>query len=342
MKRANLNALDTAVEDNHIYALVKCSERLSLSVFDKDLNFVDEIWSVEGQKGFILKIDKDGALLGVEDRLYLVEDGESEVVLTAGVPGNVFWHLTEVGGKLFVVHEYGEPPTAIYVSRDLKNWERAVTNLDIDRHSRHFHYVAWDPYRKWLIATLGDGCLTRVAVSEDLGSSWKPLYRGPWQFVPILTRARVSRDKLVFGMDSGIARGGVGVYDFSNNQWSFIFLKWYDREIRFAQMCDLKLLDNSFYIAGLGTPQAVVVSKDLRTWHPAHIESFYKQFNMHITISNGTGFVVCSTGKTLLLLTKDELEDLMQTTDPIIVNYRSYIERLIGLGFSLKHRLITR
>jgi len=117
-------------------------------------------------------------LLGIGDRLYLVEDCEAQVVLTASILGNLFWHLTEVDGKLFVVHEYDEAPTAIYVSSDLRNWERAVTNLDIDRHSRHLHYVAYDPHRKWLIATLGDGCPTRTAIFEDLGSSWKPLYRG--------------------------------------------------------------------------------------------------------------------------------------------------------------------
>jgi len=337
MKRTNLNVLDTAVVNDYIYALVKRNERLSLLSLDKDLRVVDEAWSTEGRVGFILRMNRSKALVSVDNKLYLVEDGKAETVLTIDTSENTFWHLTEVNGKLFMVHEYGRPPTSIYASNDLKNWEKIATNLDIDKSSKHFHDIAYDPYRKWLIITLGDGCLTRVAISEDLGSSWRPLYRGPWQFVPIL----VLRDKLVFGMDSGIARGGVGVYNPSNNQWSFIFLKWYGREIRFAQMCDLKLLDNSFYIAGLGAPQAVVVSRDLRTWHPVHIEGFYKQFNMHVTISNGKGFVACSTGKSLLLLTKDEIEDLMQTTDPIIVNYRSYIERLIGLGFSLKRRLVT-
>jgi len=55
MKSANLNALDTAVVDDHIYALLKCGEKLSLSVFDKDLNFVDEIWDAEGQKASFSK-----------------------------------------------------------------------------------------------------------------------------------------------------------------------------------------------------------------------------------------------------------------------------------------------
>ena len=336
MKSADLNALDTAVVDDHIYALVKCGERLSLSVFDKDLNFVDEIWSVEGQKGFILKIDKDRALLGIDDRLYLVEDGEAEAVLTASVLGNLFWHLTEVDGKLFVVHEYGEAPTAIYVSSDLRNWERAGTNLDIDRHSRHFHYVAYDPYRKWLIATLGDGCLTRATISEDLGSSWKPLYRGPWQFVPTL----VLREKLAFGMDSGIARGGIGVYDVDKHRWSFIFLKWRGKDVKFAQMCDLKLLNNCLYIAGLGTPQAIVVSLDMKTWYLAYVEGFDERFNMHVSMSEGKDFVACSTGKSLLLLTKDELKILPQISDPVIVNYRACIERMRGLGFNLKHMLL--
>jgi len=73
--------------------------------------------------------------------------------------------------------------------------------------------------RKWLISTLDDKCLTRVAFSEDLGSSRRPFYRGPWQFVSIA----VLENKIAFGMDSGLAKGGIGIYHPDEDKWEFIF-----------------------------------------------------------------------------------------------------------------------
>jgi hypothetical protein len=291
--------------------------------------------SMKGHTGFILKIEGSKALVSVDDKLCLVKNGEAKVMLTTGRQGNTFWHLAETKGRVFI-HEYGRPPTNIFVSNDLKNWERIITNLDIDKSSKHFHNIAYDPYRKWLISTLGDGCLIRVVVSEDLGSSWRPLYEGPWQFIPIV----VLKDKLVFGMDSGIAKGGLGIFDPIGHKWSFTFLKWRDKDIKFVQMCDLKLLNNGLYIAGLGAPQAFVASEDIKTWYLIHAEWIDEErFNMHMSVSEGGEFIVCSTGKSLLLLTKDELDGLRLTNKPVMVNYGAYIEGLIGLGFYLKHKL---
>ena len=185
MRNVPLSALSIAVADGRIYALVKEGERLALKILDKEPKIIDEVVSVEGRRGFILGIGEGIALVSVDDKLLLIRDNEAEVVLTASKPGNTFWHSTEAKGYAFI-HEYGEPPTSIFASRNLEDWETVTTNLDIDRSSKHFHYIAYDPYREWLVATLGDGCLTRVAVSEDLGSTWKPLYKGPWQFTPIV------------------------------------------------------------------------------------------------------------------------------------------------------------
>jgi hypothetical protein len=46
------------------------------------------------------------------------------------------------------VHEYGEPPTGIYVSDDLEDFKLLVSNRDIDPFSRHFHYIAFDEERR--------------------------------------------------------------------------------------------------------------------------------------------------------------------------------------------------
>ena len=339
MKKSSLNALSSAVVGDYIYALIKENKRgeeITLSVLNKSLEVVKIIWSVKGNRGFILKLEEDKALISLDDKLYLVKGGEAEVVLVASNPRNIFWHLAEAEGKVFV-HEYGLPPTAIYTSKDFERWEKIITNLDIDKRSKHFHYIAFDPYRKWLITTLGDGCLTRVVVSEDLGSSWRSLYKGAWQFIPIM----VLKNKIFFGMDSGIAKGGLGIYNPGGNRWRFIFLRWKDGNVEIAQFCDLKFLDKGLWVASLGTPQAMIVSKDLRLWYPLFVESFDKKFNHNMLLSVGEGILACSTGKALLVLNEDEIENAF-SSKPIIVEYKAYWDKLIGYGFSVKHSILAK
>jgi hypothetical protein len=336
VKRAPLNALSTVVVGDHVYALLRRGERLHLSVLNTDLEVVKTVWSSRGGIGFILKVERDRALVSLDDKLYLVKGGEAEAVLTANNPGNVFWHLAEAGGRVFV-HEYGQPPCAIYSSKDLEEWEKVVVNLDIDKLSKHFHDIAFDPYRKRLIFTLGDGCLTRVAISEDLSSSWRPLYRGPWQFVPIM----VLKDKIVFGMDSGIAKGGLGIYYPDEDKWRFIFLTWKDKNVRHAQFCDLKLLDKDLWVASLGTPYAILASKDLRFWYPLFIEGFDEGFNYNMLLSIGEGMIACSTGKLLLILKDEDIEGAL-TLNPIMVEYKAYWDKLIGYGFLIKHSILDK
>jgi hypothetical protein len=333
MKRAFLNALSTAVIGDHIYALLR-EKRLFLSVLNTDLKVVKSIWSSRGGIGFILKVEGDRALVSIDNKLYLVKGGEAEAVLVASNRRNVFWHSAEARERVFV-HEYGQPPTAIYLSKDLERWEKIVTNLDIDKRSKHFHNIAFDPYRKWLITTLGDKCLTRIAVSEDLGSSWRPFYRGPWQFLPIV----VLKDRIVFGMDSGIAKGGLGIYYPDEDRLEFIFLRWKDESVKHAQFCDLKLLDKDLWIASLGAPQAIVASKDLKLWYPLFVESFDEEFNHNMLLSIGKGMISCSTGETLLVFDQGEIEDAF-ALKPVIVEYKAYWDKLIGYGFSIKHILI--
>jgi hypothetical protein len=333
VKKASLNALSAAVIGDHVYVLLREGERLLLSVLNIDLEFVKIVWGAKGNSGFILKVEKGYILISLDDKLYLVKGDEAKVTLMASNPRNMFWHLTEGEGKVFI-HEYGLPPTAIYSSKDLERWEKVATNLDIDKRSKHFHNITFDPYRKWLISTLGDGCLIRVAVSEDLGSSWRPLYRGPWQFVPIV----VLKDIIVFGMDSGIAKGGLSIYYPDEDKWRFIFLRWKDENVKHAQFCDLKLLAKGFWVASLGRPQAVLGSKDLKSWHSLLVESFEEGFNHNMLLSVSKDVVACSTGKTLLVLDDEDVENAL-ISKPVMVEYRAYWDRLLGYGFSIKHNI---
>jgi len=267
MKFIHVNALSVAFQGGIILALIKKGNKLILREYDIELTPLKDLKEFGGEKGFILHADNRDLLLSIDNRLVLANEHGAEDVLVTQNPNNFFWHATSIDDEVFV-QEYGESPTAIYLSRNLIDWRKLTTNVKIDKRSRHFHCIAYDPYRDQLIVTLGDGNLVRVAFSDDQGATWRPLYIGPWQFVPI----GPLRDMMVFGMDSGIVKGGVGAYHFPDGHWKFIFLKWLTSEVRVAQMCDLKQLDNSIYVAALGTPQAIVASKDLTTWHPLYVE----------------------------------------------------------------------
>ena len=103
-------------------------------------------------------------LVSSDDFLYLVSEAEDKLLLKASRSGNWFWHACE-GDRRLYVQEYGAPPTGIYVSEDMESFRRVVTNIDLDPRCRHFHYVAFDERRNALVATLGDGNLTRVVMS---------------------------------------------------------------------------------------------------------------------------------------------------------------------------------
>lgn len=335
MKILSLNALSVNVINDEPIALTMRNGSLTLSYLDIDLGKVIDLARFNGSIGFILGIG-DRYLVSVDNNLYLMEEHKGKLVLKASNPKNFFWHAIKAEGRIFV-HEYGEAPTGIYVSEDLEDWKRLITNMEIDRSSKHFHSIAYDAYRRWLITTLGDGCLTRAAYSEDLGNTWKPLYKGPWQFVPI----EVLEDRIVFGMDSGIVRGGVGIYYPGEGRWDFIFLRWYDANVGFAQISELKLLDNGIWMAALGAPQAFLVSKDLKTWCVAHIEGFDPNFNYHVSIAEGKDIVIGSTGENLIIFDKKELTDLARNCTIAMASYKpTLIERLKGYGFSIKRMFI--
>jgi hypothetical protein len=323
--------LSVVLENNVIYCLLRKEGNITLASVDPELKIIKEKTKFEGKKGFILGVYQNGLLISVDDKLIHIENNEWKVVLKASRSTNVFWHACKVGGTIFI-QEYGETPTGIYASQDFRNWERLVTNEKVDKSSKHFHYITYDPYRKWLIATLGDKNLTRVIVSKDLGKSWKPLYKGPWQFVPVVCL----RDKLVFGMDSYIVRGGIGICNPENESWSFIFLKWRNKRSRFAQICDLKLLDNGLWVATFGTPQAILISKDLRAWYLVHVEGYSTQFNHYMNVSEGKGTLVCSTGESLVVFRKNELESLMLKTEPVMTSYSVHFPHLVNLKHKLK------
>jgi hypothetical protein len=324
--------LSVFVKADYLYTLVKDNIDISLQVMNQNLEIIKTITSFQGSKGFILGAKYNGFLVDIDDTLVLVNDVSKKIVLKANCYHNFFWHSTTIG-DLTYVQEYGQPPTSIYVSKDLENWNKLVTNPQVDIHSKHFHHIAYDPYRNWLITLLGDGCMTRVAYSKDMGQTWMPLYMGAWQFTCVFPL----KDKIVFGFDSGIVRGGIGVYNPQSDCWDFTFLKWYKKEIKQAQLTGLTLVNN-LWIAALGTPQVILASKDLSNWYILHEGGFDEQFNFNVMTAEGKDFIVCCTGKSFVMFKNNELSGSL-LPQPVLLKYNAYIERLKGLGFILKRKL---
>jgi hypothetical protein len=287
---------------------------------------VETLTKLPGSRCLIIGGSSEGLLVSSGENLYLVSGNEAKPVLRAR-PGNWFWHAVEGDGKIFV-HEYGESPTGIYVTEDLRSFEEVSTNIDVDPLSRHFHYLAFDDNSKLLIATLGDGNVVRVAVSRDYGYSWKPLYKGPWQFVPIL----FDSDKWILGFDSGIARGGVGVYNAKHGEWSFSFLK--NVNYHYAQFASL-IKFGSYYVGCLGLPTAITVSTDLRYWHSLFIDGSITKYNHLVSAELLGERIIVATGRKLLIFNNNDVEQALREK-PFLVPYKAYLDKVKGLAFTIK------
>jgi hypothetical protein len=269
---------------------------------------------------------RDNLLVSAGNTLYIMSNNGAKPVLRAR-HGNWFWHAIEACDKVFV-QEYGESPTGIYVSEDLESFKLLVTNKDIDPLSRHFHYTAFDERRNILIATLGDGNIVRVATSTDCGYSWRPLYKGPWQFVPVL----IEGDRWVFGFDSGIVRGGVAIYKCSKDEWMFIFLK--ADGYRYAQFTSI-IRFGEYYIGCLGYPTAILVSKDLHHWYPLFIDATSSEYNQSVDATVWRDKIVGVTGKELLVFDSRDVEEAFRRK-PFLTPYKAYLNKVKGALYVLK------
>jgi len=275
-----------------------------------------------GLKSACLARFQDLHLISIDNTLCASRDLMEWKTVLSLKPGNFIWHICETQKEL-IAQEYGEPPTYLYRSQNGLEWEKILDNNQVDRTSKHWHSVAYDKNQDHIYATLGDGNITKVITLKN-NFSWKPLYTGPWQFVPIV----VLDDKAVFGMDSNLVHGGMGIYR-RDAGWEFTFLRWNDENIKRGQVCDLKLLSNGIWVAALGSPSAVLVSKDLRRWVVAEISEINHDFNHFMNISEGDGFVAVSTSKGLILFEKDEISNLA-LREPFVAPYKAYKERLMG------------
>jgi len=144
------------------------------------------------------------------------------------------------------------------------------------------------------------------------------------------------RDYVVFGFGSGIAKGGLGVYN-PEEEWSFVFLKWRGSGVRHAQFAEMKIF-KGVWVGALGAPQAFVASDGLGEWRLLHLEGLRQDFNHSMGLAAGENFVAVSTGERLIIFDEDDIWKALQG-EPILVRYRGYIDRIRGLVFTLKRDL---
>jgi hypothetical protein len=152
----------------------------------------------------------------------------------------------------------------------------------------------------------------------------------------------VLRDRILFGFDSGIARGGLGIFNPESEGRSFIFLKWVNDNVKYCQMNELKLLSNGIWVSTLGTPQAVVVSRNLNKWFPLHIEGFEARYNYNMYVVEVGGCIACCTGNNIVVFSKDDVKEALDR-EPVVVEYRDCMDRVEDLAYKLKRvRLFLR
>jgi len=210
----------------------------------------------------------------------------------------------------------------------MESFRRVVTNIDLDPLSRHFHYVAFDERRNALVATLGDGNLTRVVMSPDYGRSWRVVYRGPWQFVPVL----IEEDRWLFGFDSGIAKGGVALYYPDNGKWEFVFLR--PKSHPRAQFAEFKKL-RDLYVGVLGYPGSVIVSRSIDAWHALYRSDVSDRYEFYVSVDALGDIIYAVISGRLMTFNYNQVQQTF-IEDPMLVRYGAHMDKLRGLTFVLK------
>ncbi len=329
-------ALTACFAHNRIYYIAKDYFNSLLALVEINLEDKTEtvISKFKGVNSFLLNIFGSKFFIGIDNKLVMSDDLSTWKTVIETKMENFFWHMT-TSDDAFYIQDYGLPPSKIYFAKNGVDWSTLILAQDIDKQAKHFHGIIYDIYRKMLIATLGDGNLVRIAISRgNLGRTWRPLYEGTWQAVPIV----ILKDRVVFGLDSGVSKGGVLIWHPKQNKWTINHSKWVDKKIR-ASMCDLKQLSNGLWVAALGTPQAIIASTNLKTWHSIYIEGFDESFfNFNMSISEGQDSVAFTTGNKLLLFRKDALKEIISASPPVMKTYWSTTETMVNIGHVIKKK----
>lgn len=345
--KVSLNILSAMVSNkNEAFCLAKGGNSISLlklKPYVSDGHDVDKICEFKGKKGFILYIKNEQILISIDDKLILIKDSDPKVVLRAEKPSNYFLHAVEAFGNVFI-HEYGEPPTWVYKSINFKSWWKVISNIEIDRFSRHFHCINYDPFREMLIATLGDGCRTKIAISHDC-ELWNIANAGLWQVLPI----HVSKEFIAFGLDDPVS-SGILLWNFKLNKFQTLHLKWnryvsahsrsFMRRLLLKKYCpafmtDIKELNNGVWVAAFSIPQVVIASSDLINWYSL-IEVSWKENFCWSNISEGRDYLLACVGNKLFIIRKNEISDTMKRGNIVAKKCKAVRENVMALIYRLR------
>jgi hypothetical protein len=301
-----------------------------------------ELTEFSSGKNLLLHVSSGCTFLGLDNKLLLSHDLRKwRTVLTAN-SSNTFWHMAEAADGTLFVHEYGfGEGSGIYRSADGgETWKQVVECHKLDKRALHFHSVAYDGFRGLLIATLGDRNILKIAVSKDYGDTWKPLYNGAWQCLPIV----ILKERIIFGMDSGISRGFL-VWHPSDDLWETIHLKYVKKPETsdLLQIADLRALTNGLWIMSTGGG-SLLCSKDLKEWQIMHLGVRSPDVRIapphlfgHMLSNEINGMVVAAMGNFVMII---DSKDIGISSVGVVQHYAFY-SRLKGLGYTAKRRILS-
>lgn len=275
--------------------------------------------------------------LGLNNKLMISQNLKTwKTVLKAENGHNIFWHMTRTKDGEFFAHEYGAFNTSIYSTYDCERWQPVVKATEIDKNARHFHSIAYDRYRDMLIVTLGDGNIVKVATSKDGGQTWRPVYTGAYQCLPIV----VLKDRIVFGMDSGISRGLV-VWWPKENMWRTIHFKNHnDKPTRdMLQSSDLKLLDNGVWLMSSGGG-SLMASRDLKNWCFLRIGQ-KGDFEAHMISNQKYSLIAIALEYAAMIISKEELAQIVSNSAPDVKPCYGLKERIKGICYVAKRKIFS-
>lgn len=287
-------------------------------------------------KNLLLHVSSGSTFVGLDNKLLRSRDLRKwRTVLTANT-GNCLCQMAEGVEDTLFVQEYGfSGSPAIYRSTDAgETWDHLVDCHKLDKRALHFHCIAYDEFRRLLIATLGDRNTVKVALSEDYGDKWKTLYKGPYQCVPI----EILKDRVVFGMDSRISCGFLVWYP-SESRWETIHLKYVmkPKPSDLLQTADLKVLTNGLWTMST-TGGSLLCSTNLKEWRLLHF-GVGKQFAFPHLLSNvRNGVVAAAMGNFVMIITSKDIT--ISSVD--VVQHAAFYSRLKDLANNAKRTIMSR
>ena len=104
-----------------------------------------------------------------------------------------------------------------------------------------------------------------------------------------------------------------------------------------AQFASLVRL-GSYYVGGLGSPTAIVVSENLRYWYPLYVDISIPGYNHFVSVEVWGGKIVAATGRELLIFSLDDVRGAFDK-EPILTPYGAYFDRVRGVAYMVRRGL---